>query len=322
MSVSEAATSRRPAARAYRAFGIDVVDHTAGGSPAMASGEDRTVVIEPRSAAALDGAWRPETATRVLERRRSDGRLVMAVDHSPELGYRVYAPRNGRHLVSPDGSRIVSALPPIARWRVQRLLFAQVLPLASTLQGLELLHASAVTWRGRTAAFVARAGTGKTSTAAHVVASGGTLLTDDVLALEEVDGTLIAHSGVPTLSIDEAELDRMTSEGRARLGTPVGHADKIVLSVPLATRADRLDRLYFLVRTATGGLGIDRLDADPVRLLANSFNLYVRTPERIVNQLAIAARLAATVPVCRVRIPVGVPATDVAREVVAHMEAS
>jgi hypothetical protein len=322
MSVSEAATSRRPAARAYRAFGIDVVDRTAGGSPAMASGRDRTVVIEPRSTAALDRAWRGGTATRVLERRRSDGRLVMAVDHSPQQGYRVYAPRNGRHVVSPDGNRVASALPPIARWRWQRLLFAQVLPLASTLQGLELLHASAVEWQGRTIAFVARAGTGKTSTAAHIVASGGTLLTDDVLALEEIDGVLFGHSGVPTLSVDEAELERMTPEGRKRLGTPMGRADKLVLSVPLATRANRLDALYFLVRTAAGGFEVERLDADPVRLLANSFNVYVRTPERIVNQLAIAAHLAETVPVYRVRIPVDVAATDVASGVLSHVETS
>src|SRR5262245_11969164 len=133
------------------AFGIGItapVQLMASSCGASAGG--REVVLGLGSAAELDGAWRSGTAERVLERRRRDGRLVMAVDHHPDLGFRVYAPHNGRHLVSPDGARIFSTRPVRALWRWQRLLLAQVLPLAATLQGLELLHASAVGWRGRT----------------------------------------------------------------------------------------------------------------------------------------------------------------------------
>jgi hypothetical protein len=324
MSLADLAARRHASSPlSYRVFGVDVVDHVVDGNPQTTPRNGhRTVAIEPRSSADLESGWNARQATRVLERRRRDGGLVMAVDYASGFGYRVHAPRNGRHVVSPDGRRIVSAVPPIARWRWERLLFAQVLPLASTLQGLELLHASAVEWQHRTVAFVARAGTGKTSTAAHVVALGGTLLTDDVLALEETDGMLVGHSGAPTLSIDDAELARMSPEGRQRLGVPVGRAEKLVLSVPVEPRANRLDGLYFLARSSTGGLEIERLDADPVRLLANSFNVYVRTPERIVNQLAIAARLTETLPVHRVRIPVGVPAPEVARAIVTHLEST
>jgi hypothetical protein len=302
-----------------RVFGIDVLGlGAAGGTPSRSGG--RTVVIELGSAEDIDRMSRSATATTVLERQTRDGRLVMVVEHVPGLGYRVYAPRNGRHLVSPDGSQVVSALPPIAPWRWQRLLFAQVLPLASTLRGLELLHASAVEWMGRTMALVARTGTGKTSTAAHVVASGGALLTDDVLALERAHGTIVAHSGAPTLSIDAAELERMTPDGRRRLGARLGRADKIMFAAPVAPRANRLDCLYFLERPASGALRIEPLAAEPFRLLSNSFNTYVRTATRVVNQLEIVAHLAETIPAFAVRIPVGAAAADVARAVIAHLE--
>ena len=122
--------------------------------------------------------------SRVLERRRKDGTLVMAVDHDPD------ARLSGRRATqrAPPGragrASILSAFPTVAPWRWQRLLFAQVLPLAATLQGLELLHASAVELEGQALGFVAPSGTGKTSVAAHVVAAAWNLLTDDVLAVE------------------------------------------------------------------------------------------------------------------------------------------
>ena len=70
-----------------------------------------------------------------------------------------------------------------SRW--QRLMFAQALPLAATLQGLALLHASAAEIDGRAFGFIASSGAGKSSLVVHLVATGDTrLLTDDVLALE------------------------------------------------------------------------------------------------------------------------------------------
>lgn len=319
MTATESPVDRRDIlASPLRTFGIEIV----GAASATTAPDARRVVMERRSAADVGREWSPRSATRVLERRFRDGRLVMSVDHDPDVGYRVYAPRNGRHLVSPDGSRILSALPPVAPWRWQRLLFAQVLPLAATLRGFELLHASAVESNGKTFGFVARAGTGKTSTAAHVVAAGGTLLTDDVLALEIVDGGIVGHSGVPTLSIDDAELERMSPAGRARVGAALGRADKLVLSADVAPRARPLDSLYFLERPTSGALRIERRDPDPLLLLANSFNVYVRTPDRIVNQLDVASRLAESVPVHTVRIPDGTTAVQVARAVTEHVEST
>ena len=112
----------------------------------------------------------------------------------------------------------------------------------------------------------------------------------------------------------------MSPTGRRRLGRAVGRFDKVVLDTEVTTEAAPLSRMYFLERPSSGRLRIVPLAPDPVRLLASSFNTYVRTPERIVNQLAVIDRLARTVPAFSVRIPAGQDAPSVARAIVAHLE--
>ena len=328
MSVAEPLPSHRPegsGTRAFQAFGLEIlVPADVPGLPAPAVGSagsaGRTTRLEPTTAAALEQRWSSAVPETVLERRFPDGRLVMSVDFDPAAGYRVYAPYNGRHLVSVDGSRIVSALPRTAPWRWQRLLFAQVLPLAATLMGLELLHASAVEVGGHVLGFVARAGTGKTSVAAHIVADGATLMTDDVLALEVLDGSLVAHPGVATLNIDRTELDQVPRDGHERLGRPLGGREKVALSVPVVDGTRPLAALYFLRRPGGDALEIEALESDPVRVLASSFNTYVRSPARVQNQLEVVDRLVSSVAMYSVGIPLTARASDVAHAVVAHAE--
>jgi hypothetical protein len=253
----------------------------------------------------------------VLERRYPNGRLMIAVEHDAALGYRVRAPGYGRHLVSPDGRLVTSALPRITEWRWQRLLFAQVLPLAATLRGRELLHGSAVELDGRTVLFVAASGTGKTSLAAHLVAGGGSLLTDDVLALECRDGDLLGHPGAPLSSLDPEQLRAIPAAGRDRLGRQVGRGYSIMLAPNLLEKACRLHALFVLQRSERrrGTLRIERLARDPLHVLAHSFNTYVRSKERVVNQLAISARLLERVEMCEMTIPAGCTAGDTASAV-------
>jgi hypothetical protein len=286
-------------------------------APSTFSGRPRRkVVLEAVPPAEIELRWRPRFATTVLERRLRDGRLIMSVDHVPAIGYRIYAPRVGRHLVAADGGRILSALPRLAPWRWQRLLIAQVLPLAATLQGLELLHASAVDLGGAALAFVARSGTGKTSVAAHLVAGGASLVTDDVLAFEPDEGGVLAHPGAHLLAVSPAELTPMTTAGRRRLGTVVGRGDKAILEVAGAEERCRLGAIFFLVRSGSGrDVGIEQLSPAPARLLSNSFNTYVGSQRRVVNQLTAYSRLAQSVPMYEVTIPPSRPAADVAASI-------
>jgi hypothetical protein len=257
----------------------------------------------------------------VLERRYANGRLMMAVEYDPALGYRVWAPGYGRHLVSADGRLVRSALPRITEWRWQRLLFAQVLPLAATLRGRELLHGSAVELGGRTAVFVAASGTGKTSIAAHLVAGGGSLLTDDVLALECRDDELLGYPGAPLSSLDPEQLRAIPAAGRTRLGRQVGRGYSVMLAPNLLERACALDALFVLRRSGRkrGTLRIERLERDPLRVLAHSFNTYVRSKERVVNQLAISAHLLELVEMYEITIPAGCTAGEAAGAVRAFL---
>jgi hypothetical protein len=100
----------------------------------------------------------------------------------------------------------------------------------------------------------------------------------------------------------------------------VGRADKVVLRADVATSAAPLERMYILERPSAGRLRIVPLAPDPLQMLASSFNSYVRTPGRIVNQLAVVDRLVEAVPVFSVRIPAGEDASSVAHAVVAHAE--
>lgn len=279
----------------------------------------RRTIAKSSSTAVLDERWRPHEATRVLDRLWAPGRIGMTVDYHPRLGYRVWAFRLGRHLVSLDGRRILSALPQRSPWMWQRLLYSQVLPLAATLQGLELLHASAVVLEGRTIAFSAPSGTGKTSVAAHLVAGGASLLTDDILAFELSKERLLAHSGAPLLAVADAELKQMTETGRGRLGVALGRSDKVVFRSDIASHVGTLDALYFLRRSPDeGALAIERLEPNPLRAVAHCFNTYVRSQERVVNQLAVCEYLVESVPIFSVAIPPSCSAHEVAAAVRVH----
>jgi hypothetical protein len=280
----------------------------------------RRASLELVPAASIESAWEAREGRTLVERKFPDGRLMMRIEEHPELGYRIWAPRYGRHLVSADGRRISSALPRLAPWRWQRLFFAQVLPLASALQGLELFHASAVSLRDRVMAFAGGSGVGKTSLAAHLVARGATLATDDVLALEAVPGGVLAHPGAATASVDEAELRAMAPEGREALGKEVGRSDKVHLAAPVLDRPQPLSLLYFPRRSSTPGpVRIARLEPPGTReLLAASFLLYLQSSSRLVTHLDVCARIAKSVTTYRVVVPPDVPSRDVAAAVEEH----
>lgn len=305
-----------------RAFGLELDAPCAlpGLSESNGRAGPRQASLELVPPASIESAWPSREGRTLVERTVPDGRLMMRIEEHPELGYRIWAPRYGRHLVSADGSRISSALPRLAPWRWQRLFFAQVLPLASALQGLELFHASAVSLRDRVIAFAGGSGVGKTSLAAHLVAQGAKLATDDVLALEPADGGVLAHPGAATASVDEGELRAMGREGRKALGAEVGRSDKVHLAPSVLVRTQPLSLLYFPRRSSTPGrVRIARLEPPDTRLLlAASFLLYLQSPGRLVTHLDVCARIARSVRTYRVLVPSDVPSRDVAAAVEAH----
>jgi hypothetical protein len=306
------------------AFGLDVeatYDIPALGSSAGRVSSRRTVCREV-SARELERAWAAAESEDAVELRYPDGRLFMSIRRHPDLGYRIWAPRHGRHVVSSDGTEIRSALPRRAVLAWQRLFFAQTLPLAAALQGLEVLHASAVGVGGRAVAFTAASGSGKSSLAAHLVAAGASFLTDDVLALDYTEDDVLAHAGPARASVASQELRAMTPVGRARLGKRVGATDKPHFEPASPPSPLPLAILYRVIRGSLTGRPLFREHAPPPPrlVLASSFLPYLRTRERMLNQLAICARVTTSVRLFDFEIPAQVSARAAAALVQAHLE--
>ncbi len=249
----------------------------------------------------VEAAWPRSGASRLIETRRPDGRLFLAIDHDTRAGYRIEAPGYGTHVVTSDGRAWIGAPAPGPAWHWQKLVFAQVLPTIAVLHGLELFHASAVAVNGRAYGLIAPSGMGKSSTAAHLVARGARFFTDDVLAVEQVSGQLIAHPGPLSANVHGHELDGMDPGARSRVGALLGESDKRHLRPAGVAGALPLGALIFLTRTAGGhGAHVETVGSHPQALLASTFAPHVGTSSRRERQLAVCATMDREVPLWRV----------------------
>ncbi|MBW7933128.1 MAG: hypothetical protein H3C62_05830 [Gemmatimonadaceae bacterium] len=100
-------------------------------------------------------------------------------------------------------------------------LLGPVLGFALRMRGVLALHASAVVIDGRAVALVGPSGAGKSTTAAAFASAGVPVLSDDVLALRQIDGRWMAYPAYPTVRLwDESEHLLFGSVGTLPLLTP------------------------------------------------------------------------------------------------------
>ena len=259
----------------------------------------------------LERRWSPVAHTAEVVRELRDGHAaLLTVELARPAGYLLHAPGVGRILVAPDGGELLcDPEPGAAEWAT--LIPAQALPLAATLRGLEVLHASGVVLDGRAVLFAGAPGAGKSSLAAALLYRGAALLSDDTVALQLRRGALLAHPGVALLHLRAFEHDRLSAGEHAALGPPGAFPHKRRFH-PRVSGPTPFGGLCLLERTPHGP-PVERLAAiDPFALLASTFNLSVRTPERLVRHLDLAAALAATDRIYRLRVQPGVNATQLA----------
>jgi hypothetical protein len=252
----------------------------------------------------------PAGAELISDQRQPDGSVNFQIESDAAAGFRLWGPAYGVSVLSGDGTRLLGAVGSGGRDAWQRFLIAQALPFAAVLQGLEVLHASAVATGEGAVALSGRSGSGKTSLALELCRRGAGFLADDVLALEPAGGELVGHPGAPVTGIDRAEAERLSAVGGAA-GPEVLAADsrEQVARAPAPASPTPLRTLFFLDRRPQGPAE-PRFEAtaDAQALLSSTFNLVLTGPARLERLLDACALLAG----CRVeRIACG-PAVSVA----------
>jgi hypothetical protein len=250
-------------------------------------------------------AW-PAAARLMSDQRLPDRSVNFRIESDPGAGYRIWGPAYGASVLSADGRHLRGTLDGAGPAAWQRLLIAQALPFAAVLQGLEVLHASAVTAAGGAVAFAGPSGTGKTSLALELCRHGARFLADDVIALEP-GPELLVHPGTPVAGVNRAESERLRARGVAAGEVLSSDERETIERVEPSPEPVPLRAVFLLER---GGDGPAEPRFEPVgeapALLASTFNLVLRDPARLARLLEVCALAAER----RVeRIVVG-PATD------------
>ena len=271
----------------------------------------------------LNQRW--EALTTPPERARAlylDETLLLSVDFAEPAGYLMWAKDFGRILISPDGRELLCDPDPRNEdW--SSILAAQALPLAATIRGLEVFHASGVVIDGRALLFAGQPGAGKSSLAAAFVREGALLLSDDAVALQLDRECLIAHAGSVALQLRAAEDEQLTDEQRASLGRAVSSSTGKHRYVSSEVPEPAPFAALFLLERSAKEPAIARLDAvNPFELIASTFNLSVRTPARLQRQLDVVSTIATQGLAYRLRVQPDVSASRLARILQAQLAAS
>jgi len=298
-------------------FGVDVwADRPLAylsGSTAPATGRSLDLTLVQHGAGERD--W-PAEAELIGVHRLPGGDIGFRIEADPEAGYLLAGPEYGSHVISANALRL-RCFPGGAReqnW--QRFLIAQVLPFAAALNGLEVLHASAVVIDGRALALLGPSGAGKTSLALALCRLGAGFLADDVLALERAEGQLIAHPGTPVAGVDHAEAERLPGAIAPSQTLAVDARERMV-RVPGRGEPALLSALLFLHHDPHGPVEPRFAPVTDARqLLASTFNFVLDDAVRLSGLLEVCA-LAAQGRVERV---LAGPAVDSTRLAEAVME--
>lgn len=270
---------------------------------------------------------------RSLEEAFADSRLETLADDSlagarfavcshPEQGILVHHDYFGRFRVAADGTLVDCAPRAMAAWMWQRLVVGQLLPIASALQGLEPMHASAVAVDGQAILLLGTSGAGKTSVALQTVQAGGAFVADDVAAIELADGRAYVHPGPALSNVDAAELNRLDSDltrSWRRLGRVDGEERVQIADVQAAPLP--ISHVFVLTREQEpAGISIEsERVAWAAALLGANFNPYIGGAARSARWLEVCGSLADSAGLHHVVAPMAGPASAVAHAVLARI---
>ena len=183
-------------------------------------------------------------------------------------------------------------------------LLGPVLGILLRLRGVTCLHASAVAFGEKAVAFVGSEGAGKSTTAAALARRGHAVLSDDVVALAERNGSFFVHPAYPYLCLWPEAVESLYGSAEA-LPQFSANYEKRCLSLgkqelQFAQQALPLAAIYIL--------GDRRGDPAPLveelppqraflALVANTFATNTLDSEMRAKEFEILARVAPSVPI-------------------------
>ncbi len=174
----------------------------------------------------------------------------------------------------------------------QRALIGKVIPSVSLMLGYEGLHAAAVDSPDGVVAIMGASGAGKSTLALELLCRGWPLFCDDVLALSQADGVVLAHPGTPHMNLAQSFPGAIDSR---ELGDAIGIlAGERWLAARHATGESRPVRMLCLLERRSGlSLGIHNLSESPLSLAPYMLGLST-DPKRQRSRFDLYGDLAAT----------------------------
>jgi hypothetical protein len=186
-------------------------------------------------------------------------------------------------------------------------LLGPVLGLLLRLRGVTCLHASAVAFGGRAVAFVGSAGAGKSTTAAALARRGHSVLSDDIVALSEVDGTFRVMPAYPYLSLWPESVSMLYGSAEA-MPRFIGNWDKRYVAngsggVKFEESALQLGAVYLLAERAEDLA--PRIEVVPaqqalISLVANTYATNTLDSHMRAMEFEVLGRLVSAVPIRKI----------------------
>ncbi len=242
-----------------------------------------------------------------LATKTANGESILWIDRLENGDVRIDAPVAARFQIAHDGSHVrCEKIDPL----FDALLVGQVFPMLAAMHGIEVFHTAAVAIDGKAWLFAANSGVGKTTLAAYLIASGATLLADDVVAITADDSglTVLGTSG-PLRLHEPTASEVLASADPERIVVASTDSDKVLLRAATTIEdAVPLGGFVMLSRTAGAEPGVEEVQLGAAELLGATFNFSIRTPERLLRQLDLCHRIAAEVPAYRVEAGSAPPA--------------
>jgi hypothetical protein len=211
-----------------------------------------------------------------------DGQLWLSFARTDEAHWLRF-PGLADYQVSLDGRRVVQcAAPGTDEVTLEHLFLNQVLPLAQSLQGELVFHASAVSVDAGAVAFLGRSGRGKSTLAASFASTGHAFLTDDGLQLEKRADAYWVQPSHPSIRLWDDSRDALV-HADAVLSPPVQytHKSRVLSDNQLSACREPmpLRRVYFLGEGGVDGVVIQSLNPREalIGLVNHSFMLDTST---------------------------------------------